>query len=356
MNEKTQKIYGGFTRLRNFPLDSTSIFDTMEDLVKYLIYNKTAYEGQLCVVRASDPQGGVYQITKDYNNGELGYLRLADDKNVIKNTEDIATLFKDLADKHSQIAINTQNIDALRTKLTNEYVTNSVLAEEINKILGDEYEGLSNNLNDIVELSHNITDLMAEIETKINSEEVLAVFREYTRRFAAIENDISIISSREEQDISNARERLNHIDEQIADILPRILNEDDVLEIVERRGLFNVIRTHDFTFTPSVNIDRSSGFVFHAGDTIRSIQVTMSIPSNTTGTFIPYMSNLDGTYNSSEDDIEKGTFVIEAGTNDGYVMDNIEYVVKKDGYISISTPSSFSQGKGTMHIEYFRQA
>ena len=52
--ENRQLLFGGFERLQDFPLDSSSIFRNLKELDYYVKHNRIAYPGQLLVVFSKD--------------------------------------------------------------------------------------------------------------------------------------------------------------------------------------------------------------------------------------------------------------------------------------------------------------
>ena len=75
--ENRQLLFGGFERLQNFPLDSSSIFRNLEELDYYVKNNRIAYPGQLLVVFSKEEDRGVYYIIQENNTGKLDYLKVA---------------------------------------------------------------------------------------------------------------------------------------------------------------------------------------------------------------------------------------------------------------------------------------
>jgi hypothetical protein len=67
----------GFRRLNSFPLDSSSVFQTLSGLQDYALNNPTAYSGQLCSVTENEK---VYVIKNDKTVREItfGYASSAD--------------------------------------------------------------------------------------------------------------------------------------------------------------------------------------------------------------------------------------------------------------------------------------
>ena len=72
MTDKNQIIFSGFKRLRNFPLDPTSTFETYKDLEEYVLKNKTIYPGQTFTVYMDEINSGFYI----YINNQI--IKLAD--------------------------------------------------------------------------------------------------------------------------------------------------------------------------------------------------------------------------------------------------------------------------------------
>lgn len=67
----------GFRRLNSFPLDSSSVFETLTGLQDYALNNPTAYSGQVCSVTENEK---VYIIKSDKTIREIvsGYASLND--------------------------------------------------------------------------------------------------------------------------------------------------------------------------------------------------------------------------------------------------------------------------------------
>jgi hypothetical protein len=73
----------GFRRLNSFPLDSSSVFQTLSGLQNYALNNKTAYSGQVCSVIEND---NAYIIKGDGSIKEIGFISPSLFENLVYTT------------------------------------------------------------------------------------------------------------------------------------------------------------------------------------------------------------------------------------------------------------------------------
>lgn len=162
-NKNNRALFGGFTRLRNFPLDPTSIFNSTKELEDYLKYNKTAYEGQI-VFNLQTRTAHVIVYTENEQGERALSIKYIATSNSGK-IEDLDTL---------QVSIDNinNNIDIIEKKLDNLSSSEEFqkkLDDLKSEILGGELSANLDSIKEVVEKIQtqgvDITSLIGRLDT-----------------------------------------------------------------------------------------------------------------------------------------------------------------------------------------------
>lgn len=156
-DEKLQALYGGFKRLRDFPLDPSSIFDTLEELEGYISKSHTtAYAGQVAVVLGETGRGIYYVIDKSVDAGEkqLGLIKSMD----IADEEELFNKFNTLKSDMSAFAesMNT-SFDDLTENIRANYITREQF-DKVTNLDTESIEGALDSLGEVILVLENINN------------------------------------------------------------------------------------------------------------------------------------------------------------------------------------------------------
>ena len=156
-DEKLQALYGGFKRLRDFPLDPSSIFDTLEELEGYISKSHTtAYAGQVAVVLGETGRGIYYIIDKstDASEKQLGIIKSMD----IADEEELFNKFDTLRSDMSAFAesMNT-SFDDLTENIRANYITREQF-DKVTNLDTKNIEGVLDSLGEVILVLENINN------------------------------------------------------------------------------------------------------------------------------------------------------------------------------------------------------
>lgn len=143
-----QKLFSGFSRLRDFPLDPSCIYKKLTDAQYYVEHDRTAYVGQvLAIVADTEEISGLYYINE---NKEL------------VNTVNLAKVREEIAAANQILAA------ALRKEIaTADEQVKSDINKQLQELKG-EFTGSLSDLNSKVEAADQIIhDLIGDADEKI---------------------------------------------------------------------------------------------------------------------------------------------------------------------------------------------
>ena len=302
-SEKRQKLFGGFNRLRDFPLDASSLYETKDEAEAYLRSNKTAYEGQLIVVKHGEGQG-IYKIGTTQDETLTLGDPLADSSDVAQAFEDIAEIKGSLADHDSRI---TQTLEWL-TSVSKNYATKGELDAEIRKLLGDDYANIKTELNSIYELSEQLDRVLVLLYEGLNG-------RTYSDVVSAVLTNLSEIkalSKRLDDTASAINARIDGHDERLTvlEAFKAHMTDQHILDVVNSQGLEHIeykeafhaskeARLGSFTYTPGFIITKASIIIdnvaFDSQDTSATYSVGLRLEGSQTLLAGPYELPVDET-------------------------------------------------------------
>lgn len=156
-----QTLYGGFKRLRDFPLDESALYDKYEDALKYAQdKNSVAYIGQPIVVKGDvGNKNGLYLIILSSDGTNRTLLPVSVNEDFKKRIEEIEKTLK----------TSNENFDTLQ-EISEWIMNHEEVIGNIEKIVS------SGELNNLAEFISNINDRVKDLENaKLDSKEILNI-------------------------------------------------------------------------------------------------------------------------------------------------------------------------------------
>ena len=172
-----QNLYGSLNRLQNFPLDKTSVYETKTLLAEYLANDKRAYDGQLlCVYNDSNKNNnGLYIARTDSVSQSKKSIKIADDDTVATLTESLDSAKTDIEAIQAQLpSYATLDITTSLRNDLNTLIGGTAIAETMDSIkeISDWIETHNAELENIDLIKTTLTNLsstVSALQTSINS-------------------------------------------------------------------------------------------------------------------------------------------------------------------------------------------
>ena len=165
-DEKVQALYGSFKRLRDFPLDPSSIFDTIEGLNGYLTGHTTAYVGQVAVVLNGDKRGIYYIVRGETQEKPLDIVKAMDVEDEAELMEEFGKVKDDFDELTRSVNLSIEDI---KNTMSHDYISR----EEFDKVTNLDTEMIDEAIDSLGEVILILRDLNSAI-TKSGSFRYLA--------------------------------------------------------------------------------------------------------------------------------------------------------------------------------------
>ena len=116
MTENYQFLFNSFQRLRDFPLEKNSRFETENELKIYLATDKTVYEGQIISVISTK---NVYIILKEENKFTYKRVGISDEEVAVIADNIAKEYYERLYDElNPKVESNTSEINIIKKNIT----------------------------------------------------------------------------------------------------------------------------------------------------------------------------------------------------------------------------------------------
>jgi len=166
--QTTQNLFTSLNRLRDFPLDQSSVYENLESAERYCTTDKRAYLGQMLGIYSGDDMG-IYQIV--FKSGSKQLLKLANSETVMESLRDIDEKLHNIDE-----FLKEENLDAyIDNSISGKYATKNELNDAINRIKG------SDNISSKYDTLKEIADRLLEIDETLSFKIVQEVIDDSTK-------------------------------------------------------------------------------------------------------------------------------------------------------------------------------
>lgn len=173
MNENFQFLFSSLQRLSNFPLDSTSIFKTRDDLHEYIETNKTIYEGQIVAVldeenvfvllidkkRSTLNKPVFFEKRVGYSEEEIRSFanEVAENLDKVLEASLLAKIAELKANLDSEVLRIDSNINEFKTTVEETYATKDDVETKYNEV-SDALKTQSNKITNLENITKDIKE------------------------------------------------------------------------------------------------------------------------------------------------------------------------------------------------------